>query len=156
MDKICSEVFVTNKCISIGVIRPEFVDFFNAHGFNGLLKYDTPIIFWKDRIEHTEEHRDEFSSDVMYKICFEEIPQIIYRPDYISIHPKESSVSFIRDYTSNHVNVAVRVTVSGGLAYRTMYPLVDATLTHYLDKSHAWKVEYCEDDTPRIIDKNTE
>ena len=153
MDKLDRTVFDKKNCISIGVIRAEFVDFFNTHGFNGLLEYDTPIIFWKDRVEHTDEHRDEFSSDVMYKICFEEIPQIIHCPDYISIHPKEKSVSFIRNYTSNHANVAIRVTVSGNLVYRTMYPLIDATLTHYIDTFHAWKVEYDEAGTPKIIDK---
>lgn len=80
-------------------------------------------------------------------------PDIIYRPDYIGIHPKKKSISFIRDYTSNHINVAIRVTISGGLAYRTMYPLMDATLTHYIDTKHAWKVEYNGDGTPIIIDK---
>lgn len=156
MDKLDRTIFNRQNCINIGFIRSEFVDFFNTHGFKGLLKHDSPIVFWKDRVEHTDAHRDEFSSDIMYQICFEEIPQIIYRPDYISIHPKENSISFIRNYTSNHVNVAIRVTVSGNLAYRTMYPLVDATLTHYMDTSHAWKVEYSEDGTPTIIDKAIE
>jgi hypothetical protein len=45
------------------------------------------------------------------------------------------------------------ITISGGLAYRTMYPLMDATLTHYIDTKHAWKVEYNGDGTPIIIDK---
>ncbi len=153
MDKIDRTIFDTHNCISIGIIRSEFVDFFNTHGLNGILKHDTPITFWKDRVEHTDKHKDEFSSDIMYQICFEEIPQIIYHPDYIGIHQKEKSISFIRNYTSNHVNVAIRVTVNGNLAYRTMYPLIDATLTHYMDTFHAWKVEYSEDGSPNIIDK---
>ncbi len=153
MDKIDRKIFEIQNCINIGVIRTEFVDFFNTHGLNGILKYETPIVFWKDRVEHTDEHKDEFMSDIMYKMCFEEIPNIIHRPDYISIHPKEKSVSFIRDYTSNHINVAIRVTVCGGLAYRTMYPLLDATLTHYIDTKHAWRVEYSDDGAPQIIDK---
>ena len=153
MNKIDRTIFDTKKCISLGTIRKEFVDFLNTHGLDGLLKYETPIVFWKDRIEHTDEHKNDFSSDTMYQICFEELPQIIFHPDYISIHPKEKSVSFIRNYSSNHVNVAIRVTLSGNLAYRTMYPLIDATLTHYLETSHAWKVEYSEDDSPVIIDK---
>lgn len=156
MNRIDRKVFDTEKCIGIGVIRKEFVDFFNTHGLNNLLKYDTPINFWKDRVGHTDEHKDEFMSDIMYRVCFEEIPQIIHHPDYIGIHPKDQSVSFIRDYSTDHINVAIRVTVSGNLVYRTMYPLIDATLSHYLDKSHAWKVEYDEDENPIIIDKTIE
>ena len=48
MDKIDRNIFDTQKYINIGIIRVEFVDFFNTHGLNGLLKYDTPIVFWKD------------------------------------------------------------------------------------------------------------
>ena len=151
MDRIDRSIFETEKCINIGVIREEFVDFFNTHGLNGVLKYDTPILFWKDRVEHTDEHKDDFSSDAIFQICFEEIPLIINSPDYIGIHPKEKSVSFIRNYTSNHVNVAIRVSLSGGLVYRTMYPLVDAMLTHYLDKNYAWRVVY-ENGVPTVFD----
>ena len=63
-------------------------------------------------------------------------------------------MSFIRNYASNHINVAIRVTVTGNLAYRTMYPLIDATLTHYMDTFHAWKVEYDEGGVPNIIDND--
>ncbi len=153
MGEIDKNIFETHNCINIGVIRTEFVDFFNSHGLNNVLKYNTPIVFWEDRVKHTDEHKDDFMSDIMYQMCFKEIPDIIYRPDYIGIHPKKKSISFIRDYTSNHINVAIRVTISGGLAYRTMYPLMDATLTHYIDTKHAWKVEYNGDGTPIIIDK---
>lgn len=86
-DKIEIAIFDEQDCISVGVIRKEFVDFFNTHGLNDKLKYDSPIVFWKDRIEHTDKHKDDFSSDTIYQVCFEEIPKIIYQPDYISIHP---------------------------------------------------------------------
>ncbi len=49
---------------------------------------------------------------------------------------------------------AIRVTVGGNLSYRTMYPIIDATLTHYIDTSHAWKVEYNEEGTPQVIDRS--
>ncbi len=153
LDKIDRNIFETEQCIRIGKIRKEFVDFFNTHGLDGKLQYETQILFWKDRVEHTDAHKDDFSSDAIYRTCFEEIPRIIHSPDYISVHPKEKSLSFIRNYTSNHANVAIRVSVTGGLAYRTMFPLIDATLTHYIDTKHAWKVVYDENDNPTIIDK---
>ena len=36
--------------------------------------------------------------------------EIIHNPDYLSIHPKDNSISFIKDFSA-HVSVAVRVSV---------------------------------------------
>lgn len=152
MKKLSREVLKTQNPLSLGTIRKEFIDFFNSHGFNGVLKYNKEIMFWEDRIEHTELHKNDFSSDSIFEACLEEIPQIIYHPDYLAFKDLHS-ISFIKDYTSNHTNIVIRVTVSGDLAYRTMYPLLDATLSHYVDKSHAWKVFYDENDNP-IIEEN--
>ena len=41
MDKLNKGIFSKKDKISLGVIRKEFVDFFNTHGLNGILKYDT-------------------------------------------------------------------------------------------------------------------
>ncbi len=149
MNELDITSFKTKNPLSLGTIRKEFVDFFNRHGFEGLLRYDTEVMFWEDRIEHTERHRSDFSSDVMFEVCFEEIPQIISHPDYIA-YKDIKSISFIKNFNTNHTNVAIRVSVSGNLAFRTMYPLMDATLNHYIDKSHAWKVTYDENDSPII------
>ena len=67
---------------------------------------------------------------------FEDIPDIIHAPDYISIHPKKNSISFIKDY-SQHVSVAVRISLDGKLSYRTMYPITDAQLQNYLNIGRA-------------------
>ena len=77
----------------------------------------------------------------------ESIPNIIEEPDYIGIHPKDNSISFIKDYSS-HVIVAVRVSSSGILSYRTMYPLMDAQLTNYIEKGYVWiwkKLDYVDE-----------
>lgn len=70
--------------------------------------------------------------------CFADIPKIIAEPDYISVHPKDKSISFIKNY-SGHVSVAVRIAPNGNMAYRTMYPITDAQLSHYIAKGFAWK-----------------
>lgn len=147
-------MFEKCRVVQIGTIRKEFVDFLNSHGMNGMLSTEVPITFWEDRIAHTERHRDDFFSDAIYDLCFKEIPLIIHKPDYISIHPKRNdSISFIKDYSLSHINVAIRVTFQN-VGYRTMYPILDATLTHYMDKNNAWKVEYDDKGNP-IINENS-
>jgi len=135
------------SCISIGRLDSEMIEFLISKnpGLNGRLSPDKEILFWKDRIKHTEMHRNDFSSDQFFETCLESIPEIIKNPDYISIHPKDSSISFIKDY-SQHVAVAVRVSLEGKMSYRTMYPLMDAQLMNYIERGRAWSY-------PRNIDK---
>ncbi|WP_373216137.1 PBECR2 nuclease fold domain-containing protein [Ruminococcus sp. 5_1_39BFAA] len=96
------------------------------------------MIFWHDRIKHTERHKKDFSSPEEYAKCFLHIPDIIKHPDYISIHPNKDSISFIKDY-ADHTSVAIRISLDGKLAYRTMYPLRDSQLENYIKNGRAWK-----------------
>ena len=109
---------------------PEFAD---------RLSSDTDILFWRDRIRHTERHRKDFMSEEEYELCFSRIPSIIQNPDYISIHPNKDSISFICKFTDN-VSVAVRLSMDGRLAYRTMYPLRESQLENYITQGRAWRV----------------
>lgn len=70
---------------------------------------------------------------------FEQIPGIIQRPEYISIHPNKDSISFICQFT-DYVAVAVRISVDGRLSYRTMYPLRRSQLFNYIEQGRVWKV----------------
>ena len=139
--KLNTDLFQNNMpFVSIGQLTEEMVDFIPQHKPNmkGLLTAGKDILFWKDRIAHTERHRKDFFTDAEYELCFESIPDIIQSPDYISVHPKDNSISFIRDFSA-HVSVAVRVSTDGKMSYRTMYPLMDAQLTHYIDAGFAWR-----------------
>lgn len=109
---------------------PEFAD---------RLSSDADILFWRDRIRHTERHRKDFVSEEEYELCFSKIPSIIQDPDYVSIHPNKNSISFIRKFSDN-VSVAVRLSMDGRLAYRTMYPLRESQLKNYISQRRAWKV----------------
>ena len=128
------------KCVSLGKIDASIVDFLTEKvpSLCGILNSDKEILFWADRIKHTELHKDDFISDHEFYTCFESIPSIIREPDYLSFHKKDNSISFIKDFSA-HISVAVRISSAGGLSYRTMYPLMDAQLTNYLDKGTAWK-----------------
>ena len=109
---------------------PEFAD---------RLSSDTDILFWRDRIRHTERHRKDFMSEEEYELCFSRIPSIIQNPDYISVHPNKDSISFICKFTDN-VSVAVRLSMDDRLAYRTMYPLRESQLENYITQGRAWRV----------------
>lgn len=127
-------------CISLGRLTLDIVTFLTekAPHLSKILNSDTDILFWKDRIRHTELHKNDFISDNEFYHCLEQIPSIIENPDYLSIHPKDNSISFIKNFSS-HVSVAIRISVSGALSYRTMYPITDAQLTNYIDKGRAWE-----------------
>ncbi len=77
-----------------------------------VLSSDTDILFWKDRMKHTERHKKDFVSEEEYELCFEQIPNIIHNPEFISVHPNKDSISFICRFT-DHVSVAVRLSTDG-------------------------------------------
>jgi hypothetical protein len=128
------------NCMSIGKIDPDIVAFLikKVPTLSDVLNSDTDILFWKDRVKHTELHKNDFISDNEFYNCLKSIPSIISNPDYLSIHPKDHSISFIKDFSA-HVSVAVRISANGKLSYRTMYPIMDAQLTDYISKGNAWK-----------------
>lgn len=130
------------KYISIGRLNASLIQFITSKNsaIGNKLSPDEDILFWKDRVKHTELHKTDFISDNVYYSCLKNIPEIIQNPDYISIHPKDNSISFIKDF-SQHTAVAIRISLNGKLSYRTMYPLMDAQLSHYIEKGHAWKYE---------------
>lgn len=76
--------------ISLGKIRPEIVSFLieKEPSLSGQLNSETEILFWKDRLRHTELHNDDFFSNNEFYNCLERIPFIISNPDYISVHKK--------------------------------------------------------------------
>ncbi len=114
--------------ISLGKIRPEIVSFLieKEPSLAGQLNSETEILFWKDRLRHTELHKDDFFSETVlmdtpsfyneFYNCLERIPFIISNPDYISVHKKDNSISFIKDFSA-HVSVAIRISSSGSLSY---------------------------------------
>lgn len=129
------------KSVSLGKLKPELVDFIvdKKPAFEGRISDETDILFWSARVKHTEQHRKDFANDEEFERCFRDIPNIIQNPDYISIHPSDESVSFIKDYTG-HVSVAIKVSTDGKLVYRTMYPLSESQLTSYINSGRAWKI----------------
>ena len=140
MNKLDINIFNSSThCVSLGKLTNKVINFIiEKHpDYKDALLKNSDVLFWKDRVSHTEKHKNDFFSDIQYQTCLEAIPKILQSPDYISIHPKDNSISFIKDF-NQHISVAIRITVDGKLSYRTMYPLMDAQLTNYIDKNRAW------------------
>ncbi|MBD5521796.1 MAG: hypothetical protein HDR03_11380 [Lachnospiraceae bacterium] len=127
------------NCISLGKLSPDMIAFLieKVPHLSGALSPDTDILFWKDRIKHVELHKKDFISDNEFYNCLKQIPSIITNPDYLSVHPKDNSISFIKTFSS-HVSVAIRISSTGTLSFRTMYPIMNAQLTNYIDNGRAW------------------
>ena len=141
VDKLSRELFEQDtNVVSLGTLDNDMIDFICSiePSLKEQLSSHSEITFYGNRIKHTERHKDDFSSDTMFEACLEDIPKIIHAPDYISIHPKKNSISFIKDY-SQHISVAVRISLDGKMSYRTMYPIMEAQLQNYLDTGRAKK-----------------
>ena len=133
VDKILEE-----KSVSIGTIPKEIADFIEAKKPGLHIDTSAEIIFWENRILHTEAHKNDFMSDIMYENCFRSIPSFIKEPDIISIKKDNSSISFIKKLSQN-VSVVVRINSNGKYSYRTMYPLISAQLDDYFREGLAWE-----------------
>jgi hypothetical protein len=140
--KRCTELSVEQilkeKCISIGTIPKEIAEFITTKKPGLHIDTTSEISFWDNRITHTENHKDDFMSDIMYEDCFRSIPDFIKNPDVISIKKDNSSISFIKRLTQD-ISVVVRITNKGTYSYRTMYPLMSAQLDKYLADGTAWE-----------------
>ena len=80
------------------------------------------ILFWVSRVKHSERHINDFATSGEFYQCMKDIPSIIQNPDYISIHPKDQSISFVKDYTA-HTSVAIKIASDGVMSYRKIYPI---------------------------------
>lgn len=131
------------KFVSIGKLSEEMVEFLleKKPSFKGRISSKTDILFWAARVKHTERHKKDFKDESEYELCLKDIPNIIQNPDYVSIHPKDESVSFIKDY-SKHTSVAIKISTDGKMVYRTMYPLTDFQLQNYIANNRAWKINH--------------
>jgi len=99
INKLDVSVFDSDDILNvpIGQFKKEMVDFIinKNPDFLGRLETDKEILFWKSRVKHTNRHKKDFATENEFNKCMEDIPYIIQNPDYISIHPKDESVSFI-------------------------------------------------------------
>ena len=83
MNKLREELFNDGlSYVSLGHIHPDVVNSIieKYPEFADILSPNTDILFWKDRVKHTERHKKDFATEEEYQLCFEQIPDIIQHP----------------------------------------------------------------------------
>ena len=111
-NELSVERILEEKCVSIGSIPEDVAIFIESKKPELHINRATNIMFWDNRLAHTEDHRNDFLSDIMYEDCFKSIPDFIKKPDFISIKKDNSSISFIRRL-SQDISVVVRISNKG-------------------------------------------
>ncbi|WP_175438261.1 PBECR2 nuclease fold domain-containing protein [Fusibacter sp. 3D3] len=115
---------------------------------------DDEIIMWKDRLEYIEKHREEYSSHEDYLLNIRSIPDIVNNPDYVGINPDGSGIEFVKKINSFSM-VAVRISNSGQLIFRSLYPISESKLKNRMNSGRWVSVEdiYDEYDSKKSIDE---
>ena len=126
----------------IGKFNSDMVNFILSKKpeFKGRISTEKDILFWAARVKHIEKHRKDFNDTNNFDECCRKIPSIIANPDYISIHPNDESVSFIKKMDQN-ISVAIKISTEGDMVFRTMYPLRDSQLHNYIKNGRCWKIK---------------
>ena len=120
------------RCIEVGKLTNEIIQFLNLQRSPG------SIVLWDDRLEYIEKHKADFKTEEDYYRHILEIPNIIEKPDYLGLHPKDNSIQFIKRIDEIML-VGVRIKNIGSLSIRSSYPISQDQLNHYIASNTAWK-----------------
>ncbi|OAH55403.1 transposase [Domibacillus aminovorans] len=117
----------------IGSINELVIDTLNLP-----IQPNTPIFSGETNlINMKEDHPKNFEKYGDY------LKEIIFSPDYISLHPRQRSIEYIKLFyhegKEEHVLVAVRDSKSGVFFVRSLYVMSEATVLKY-QKNGSFKV----------------
>ena len=110
----------------LGVVGQVIVDKFNLS-----ISPDTPVYVGLHNRIHMENRHEEIYSK--YADC---LGDIIQSPDYVGVHPNDSSLEYYKNFgdTVIHVKLAVRPTKNGVYFARTVYEINEVSLNSYIRK----------------------
>lgn len=98
------------------------------------------IIFREERLRHIKKHRKDFMSEDDFYKYVDMIPDIIDDPHYVGIHPKKSSIEYIKKIDHQLFIVAIRYKPNGNLSFRSFYKLRKVQLDRYLQSKTVIKI----------------
>lgn len=90
------------------------------------LKANTPIFIGDDNENHM---REEHPQD--HQLYHTYIPEILAAPDYVSRHPSDGSMQYIKILGGGYVMVAVRPSSRGRLYVKTMFTMSKNKIEYY-------------------------
>lgn len=131
-----NELQNNTKSIKIGELTQEVINILNLNA------NPRNIYMWSDRLEHCLKYKNDFPSEEEYYRSMENIPSIIRFPDYVGIHSNNKGIFYIKRLESN----CLVVITMDSLLFRSMYPIKESKLNHYI---HQGKVKpYNNKETP--------
>lgn len=88
------------------------------------------IYLWPSRLEeHCSKHKDEYSSPQSYYKAIESIPEILEHPDYVGLH-SNGNILYIKKIDDISLVGLKVLKKSGGLLFRTIYPITEDKLNN--------------------------
>lgn len=115
----------------VGSIPREIVELLELN-----IKPGTPILCGQRNIAHMETAHPED-----YLKYGNQLEDILAAPDYVSIHPTDGSVQFIKEL-AERVLVAVRLSNKGTLFARTLFVMSEEKWTNYTRKGYIKSISY--------------
>lgn len=114
----------------VGEIKQREIDLLGLSQLNG-----TSIFIGQPNIRHMQaDHAKDYEKYGRY------LEEIINSPKYVSLHPSDGSIQYIKEFyeegSSDRVLVAVRTSKSGKLFARTLFVMSEAKWTHYNEKGY--------------------
>ena len=134
MDSIIKRLRDGENFVVLGELPSVFADYFK------LKLIDNRIVMWRDRLEYIEKHRSEFINDKDFYDNIISIPNIVNCPDFIGVNPNGRGIEFVKKMNSNTM-VAIRVSKTGNLAFRSMYPITEVKLANRLNSGRWIPIE---------------
>lgn len=114
----------------VGEIKQREIDLLELTHLKG-----TPIFIGPQNISHMQsEHLEAY---VKYG---EYLTKIIDTPKYVSLHPSDGSIQYIKEFyegeSQDRVLVAVRTSRNGKLFARTLFVMSETKWAHYTEKGY--------------------
>lgn len=114
----------------IGQIDPEIIALLNLPYTPG-----QPILVGPQNLDHMKgEHPQDYANFGTY------LNEIVQNPDFVSLHPDNGSLQFIKEFP-DRVMVAVRATTKGTLIARTLFTMSPEKWDSYMLKGAIKRVK---------------
>lgn len=98
----------------------------------------TPILIGERNEVHIKS-RHPYEYDKYY----DRIPDIIAKPDYIGISPKDGSIQFVKEFciNSEYIRIAVKITKNTKCYVKTLHLLSTCNAENYIKKERLKKLD---------------
>jgi hypothetical protein len=117
----------------VGIFTQKIIEQLNLN-----LPSGTPIF-----IGETNEAHIKSRHPYEYERYYERLPDILQKPDYIGINPKDGSIQFIKEFCvdSEYIRVAVKITHNTRCFVKTLHLLSTCNADRYIQNGTIKKLD---------------